>query len=53
MLLDETLSILENIELYIFLFFVYSFAGWFMESVGGIINVKNQTNPLENTPIGY
>ena len=35
---------LQNIELYILLFFTYSFAGWFMESVGGILNVKKFIN---------
>lgn len=39
----EELSIL-TIELYILLFFTYSFAGWFMESVGGILNVKKFIN---------
>lgn len=44
MVLLEDLSILENIEIYIFIFFLYSFAGWFMESVGGILNVKKFIN---------
>ena len=35
---------IENLELYILLFFTYSFAGWFMESVGGILNVKKFVN---------
>lgn len=35
---------LQNIELYVLLFFTYSFAGWFMESVGGILNVKKFVN---------
>lgn len=35
---------LLNVELYILLFFTYSFAGWLMESVGGIINVKKFVN---------
>jgi len=35
---------LENIEMYILIFFTYSFAGWFMESVGGILNVKKFVN---------
>ena len=35
---------MPNLELYILLFFTYSFAGWFMESVGGIINVKKFIN---------
>lgn len=35
---------LQNIEIYILLFFTYSFAGWFMESVGGILNVKKFIN---------
>lgn len=29
---------IENIEMYIFIFFVYSFAGWCMESFGSILN---------------
>lgn len=29
---------IHEIEIYILIFFVYSFAGWFMESFGGIIN---------------
>lgn len=33
-----------TIEMYILLFFTYSFAGWFMESVGGILNVKKFVN---------
>lgn len=33
-----------SIDIYIFLFFIYSFAGWFMESVGGILNVKKFVN---------
>lgn len=31
-------------EKYIVIFFVYSFAGWFLESVGGILNVKKFVN---------
>lgn len=31
---------IRNIELYILIFFVYSFAGWVLESVGGILNPK-------------
>lgn len=33
-----------SIEMYILLFFTYSFAGWFMESVGGILTVKKFVN---------
>ena len=29
---------IHEIETYILIFFLYSFAGWFMESVGGILN---------------
>lgn len=43
-MLSENLSVLQNIEFYILMFFTYSFAGWFMESVGGIINVKKFIN---------
>lgn len=43
-MLVENVSVLVNVELYILLFFVYSFAGWFMESVGGILNVKKFIN---------
>lgn len=39
----EDFSVL-TVELYILLFFTYSFAGWFMESVGGILNVKKFIN---------
>ncbi len=39
----EEFSLL-TIELYILLFFTYSFAGWFMESVGGILKVKKFIN---------
>lgn len=35
---------LKSIELYVLIFFTYSFAGWFMESVGGIFNVKKFIN---------
>ncbi len=35
---------IQNIELYILLFFTYSFAGWFMESVGGILKEKRFIN---------
>lgn len=35
---------IETIEQYIMLFFIYSFMGWFMESVGGILNVKKFVN---------
>lgn len=35
---------LQEIELYILLFFTYSFAGWLMESVGGILKVKKFVN---------
>lgn len=30
----------KNIELYILIFFIYAFAGWLLESVGGIFNPK-------------
>ncbi len=36
--------VLQNIEMYILLFFTYSFAGWLMESIGGIINIKKFVN---------
>lgn len=35
---------LWTFEMYILLFFTYAFAGWLMESVGGIINVKKFVN---------
>lgn len=35
---------LEKIEIYILLFFTYSFAGWFMESFGGIFKEKKFIN---------
>ena len=35
---------IKIIEIYILIFFTYSFAGWFMESIGGIINVKKFVN---------
>lgn len=35
---------LLDVEMYILLFFTYSFLGWFMESVGGILNVKKFVN---------
>ena len=35
---------LEKIEIYIILFFTYSFAGWFMESFGGIFKEKKLIN---------
>lgn len=31
-------------EKYLVIFFIYSFCGWFMESVGGILNVKKFVN---------
>lgn len=31
---------LRNIELYILIFFIYAFAGWIFESIGGIFNPK-------------
>ncbi len=31
---------IRDIEMYIFIFFIYSFAGWCMESIGGIFNPK-------------
>ncbi len=43
-MLVQDLSVLQNIELYILIFFTYSFAGWFMESVGGILKVKKFVN---------
>ena len=43
-MLVSDLSILQNVELYILLFFVYSFLGWFMESIGGIFVVKKYVN---------
>lgn len=33
-----------SVEMYILLFFTYSFAGWLMESVGGILKVKKFVN---------
>lgn len=39
----ETFS-LNNIEMYILLFFTYAFAGWIMESIGGIFKVKKFVN---------
>ncbi len=35
---------LKSVELYILLFFTYSFAGWLMESIGGIFIVKKFVN---------
>lgn len=35
---------LKIVEMYFWIFFIYSFLGWFMESVGGIINVKKFVN---------
>ncbi len=35
---------LEKVEIYILLFFTYSFAGWFMESFGGIFKEKKLIN---------
>ena len=43
-MLAENISLLQNIEFYILLFFIYSFMGWFMESVGGIFVVKKFIN---------
>ncbi len=37
-------NIIQNKKIYILIFFTYSFAGWFMESVGGILNVKKFIN---------
>lgn len=34
----------KNIEMLILLFFIYSFIGWMMESVGGIVKVKKFVN---------
>lgn len=31
---------IRDIEMYIFIFFIYSFVGWCMESIGGIFNPK-------------
>lgn len=31
---------IKNIEIYILIFFIYAFAGWVLESVGGIFNPK-------------
>lgn len=33
-----------KMEKYLVIFFIYSFCGWFMESVGGILNVKKFVN---------
>lgn len=41
--MEELLNI-EYIEVLIFLFFIYSFAGWFLESIGGILIVKKFVN---------
>ena len=35
---------LLDVEMYILLFFTYSFLGWFMESIGGILKVKKFVN---------
>ena len=35
---------LKIIEIYFVIFLIYSFLGWFMESVGGILNVKKFVN---------
>ena len=35
---------LKGIEIYILLFFTYSFLGWVMESIGGILKVKKFVN---------
>ena len=35
---------LKSIEIYILLFFTYSFLGWVMESIGGILKVKKFVN---------
>lgn len=35
---------IENIENYILIFFTYAFAGWVMESIGGIFKVKKFVN---------
>ena len=32
---------IKNIELYILIFFIYAFAGWCLESIGGIFNLKS------------
>ena len=41
--MDNLLDI-QYIETIIFIFFIYSFAGWFMESIGGILFVKKFIN---------
>jgi len=43
-MLIQSISVIRNIELLILIFFTYSFAGWFMESVGGILKVKKFVN---------
>ncbi len=40
----ETMFNIQSIEILVFLFFIYSFAGWFVESIGGIILVKKFVN---------
>ena len=35
---------LEKVEIYFWIFLIYSFGGWFMESVGGIIKLKKFVN---------
>ena len=35
---------LKTIEIYFLIFLIYSFLGWFMESVGGILKVKKFVN---------
>ena len=35
---------IRDVETYFLLFLIYSFLGWFMESVGGILNVKKFVN---------
>ena len=37
-------SLWSSVKIYILLFFTYSFLGWFMESIGGILNVKKFVN---------
>ena len=34
----------NSVEMYIMIFFTYSFFGWFMESVGGILKEKRFIN---------
>ena len=38
------MNLIRTIQTHFVLFLIYSFAGWFLESVGGIINVKKFVN---------